>query len=60
MHFERDGQRLKERCERVVLGVSKSKSKSELALTTHGQFSSERNVTVSCMVELPVHLKVAS
>ena len=58
MLFEGDAQGLKERCNRVVLGVSKSKSKSELAVTSHDQFSGQRNVAVSRVVELPVHLKV--
>ena len=38
MLFEGGAQRLKECCNRVVLGVSKSKAKGELAVGTQVQF----------------------
>ena len=59
MLFKGGAQRLKQCRNRVVLCISKSKAKRELAVSTHIEFPGERYIAVTRVVEFPVHLKVA-
>src|SRR5579872_1621446 len=60
MLFERNAKRLKERCNRAVLGVTKRQSNRELAFILQVQLSRQCNVAVSSVIERPVHLKIVS
>src|SRR6185437_13230278 len=58
MLFERNAKRLKERCNRAVLGVTERQPKGELAFMPQVQLSCQGNVAVRCVIELPVHPKI--
>ena len=60
MLFEGDTECLKKGCNRMVLGIPKSKSQGELVLASEVQLASKGNIAVVSVVKRPIHLKVAS